>query len=587
MSKGHFSADSPQKSVSPRRIITVAVICVLVLALAAVGFFLVRPALDPYHCRMADGISIAGVDVGGMTKGEARKALQAALDETLYRENLTVALPMESITLSPADTGVQVDVRAAVNDAYRMGRSDGSLPGNMDLRPYLSVNSEYIRTALEGYASEFDTEFSDSHYALTGDAPDLGTENHDPSAPCQTLELTVGVPKAHLDVDSACDQILRAYSQAVAACRAGEYRVTVDIPAESAPAELDLDAIYDEICTAPVDDSLDMTEYRFVPGSYGYSFDLDAAKAALAQAKPGETVSVPMTFVEPEILGDAVYFRDVLGSCETKHSDNENRNTNLRLLCEALNGVVVQPGETFSYNGSVGKRTADRGFKPAPAYVKGETVDEIGGGICQTSSTLYLACLLSNLEITERYAHRYVPAYIAWGMDATVSWGGPDYKFTNNTLYPVKIVAKYEKGYLTVQILGTNVDGTYVKMSNEVLSKTPWETIYQEDPTMAPGSPDVVKVTPYTGYKVNSYQTIYDKDGKVIDSHFEASSNYKVRNKVILQAPAAQPGSGTAEIPTVTPDTPSDTPVPMEPTVPAEPAASPDLPVEPEIPAEP
>ena len=172
-------------------------------------------------------------------------------------------------------------------------------------------------------------------------------------------------------------------------------------------------------------------------------------------------------------------------------------------------------------------------------------------------------------------------------MDATVSWGGPDYKFTNNTLYPVKIVTKYEKGYLTVQILGTNVDGTYVKMSNEVLSKTPWETIYQEDPTMAPGSPDVVKVTPYTGYKVNSYQTIYDKDGKVIDSHFEASSNYKVRNKVVLQAPAAQTGSGTADIPAVTPDTPSDTPVPMEPTVPAEPAASPDLPVEPEIPAEP
>ena len=212
MSNGHFPADSPQKSVSSRRIVTVAVICVLVLALAAVGFFLVRPALDPYHCRMADGISIAGVDVGGMTKGEARKALQAALDETLYRENLTVALPMESITLSPADTGVQVDVRAAVNDAYRMGRSDGSLPGNMDLRPYLSVNSEYIRTALEGYASEFDTEFSDSHYALTGDAPDLGTENHDPSAPCQTLELTVGVPKAHLDMDSACDQILEAAS---------------------------------------------------------------------------------------------------------------------------------------------------------------------------------------------------------------------------------------------------------------------------------------------------------------------------------------------------------------------------------------
>ena len=207
MSKGHFSADSPQKSVSSRRIITVAVICVLVPALAAVGFFFVRPAFDPYHCRMADGVSVAGVDVGGMTKGEARKALQAALDETLYRENLTVELPMESLSLSPGDTGVQADVRAAVNDAYRMGRSDGSFPGDLDLRPYLSVNSEFIRTALESYAGTFDTQFSDSRYALVGDAPDLGTENHDPDAPCQTLELTVGVPEAHLDVDSDGGQL--------------------------------------------------------------------------------------------------------------------------------------------------------------------------------------------------------------------------------------------------------------------------------------------------------------------------------------------------------------------------------------------
>ena len=113
-------------------------------------------------------------------------------------------------------------------------------------------------------------------------------------------------------------------------------------------------------------------------------------------------------------------------------------------------------------------------------------MDEIGGGICQTSSTLYLACLRSNLEITERYAHRYVPAYITAGMDATVSWGGPDYKFTNNSLYPIKIVTIYENNYLTVRILGTNVDGTSVKMTNEHLSTTPYETVYEDDPTLAP-----------------------------------------------------------------------------------------------------
>ena len=276
----------------------------------------------------------------------------------------------------------------------------------------------------------------------------------------------MGVPKAHLDVDSACDQILEAYSQAVAACRAGEYRVTVDIPAESAPAELDLDAIYDEICTAPVDDSLDMTEYRFVPGSYGYSFDLDAAKAALAQAKPGETVSVPMTFVEPEILGDAVYFRDVLGSCETKHSDNENRNTNLRLLCEALNGVVVQPGETFSYNDTLGERTAEKGYKPAPAYSGNRLTDAIGGGVCQGSSTLYNCVLLADLEVVTRSCHGATVAYLPLGLDAAVNWGTTDFQFRNNFHFPVKIEAETTVDLVKMRILGTDEKDYYIEMTS-------------------------------------------------------------------------------------------------------------------------
>ena len=183
----------------------------------------------------------------------------------------------------------------------------------------------------------------------------------------------------------------------------------------------------------------------------------------------------------------------------------------------------MNSGDVFSYNDVVGQRTAARGYQAAPAYVQGETVDEIGGGICQTSSTLYLACLRSNLEITERYAHRYVPAYITAGMDATVSWGGPDYKFTNNSLYPIKIVTIYENNYLTVRILGTNVDGTSVKMTNEHLSTTPYETVYEDDPTLAPGT-EKVKTTPYTGYKYRTYRNVYDANGKLISSTYEAVS---------------------------------------------------------------
>ena len=205
--------------------------------------------------------------------------------------------------------------------------------------------------------------------------------------------------------------------------------------------------------------------------------------------------------------------------------------------------------------------------------MKGETVDEIGGGICQTSSTLYIACLRGNLEITERYAHRYIPAYVPAGMDATVSWGGPDYKFTNNTDYPIKIVTSYANSKLTVKILGTNVDGSYGRMTNEQLSTTAWETVYQEDETVAPGT-QTVKTTAYTGSKWRTYHQIYDANGKLIDSHYEATSDYKVRNKVILVAPGELPGSapatGGAVIPAnpATPNLPAETPPtvsPMEP----------------------
>ena len=532
--------------------------------------------------------TINGVEVGGLTVAEAQSRLEAEIPQRVCK-----------IYLSGQD-GVSTEGREpdAVITFAELGLFPESGYEGMAKAPFiLQQGKGYLSTALTYLEALLgkDTGYNSSLYwdsqQLDRAISELSSElNIDP------LDMTYQLADHFLQITTArdgrfvADNELRRSIQNVVQV-SSEPEAIVDLPAEILPAKtLTAQQLYDQLHGEVRNASYDSATDSIVPEQLGADFDIAAVQKAMDEAAPGETLTVKADIQQPEVTAadlKAVLFRDVLGEAKTHVSGSAGRIGNVKLSAQIINGLVLNSGETFSYNGSVGKRTADRGFKPAPAYVKGETVDEIGGGICQTSSTLYLACLLSNLEITERYAHRYVPAYIAWGMDATVSWGGPDYKFTNNTLYPVKIVTKYEKGYLTVQILGTNVDGTYVKMSNEVLSKTPWETIYQEDPTMAPGSPDVVKVTPYTGYKVNSYQTIYDKDGKVIDSHFEASSNYKVRNKVILQAPAAQPGSGTAEIPAVTPDTPSDTPVPMEPTVPAEPAASPDLPVEPEIPAEP
>ena len=134
-----------------------------------------------------------------------------------------------------------------------------------------------------------------------------------------------------------------------------------------------------------------------------------------------------------------------------------------------------------------------------------------------------------------------------------------------------------------MKVLGTNVDGRYAKVTNEVVSTTAWQTVYEADDTLAPGT-ETVKTSPYTGYKVQTYHTIYDKDGKVIDSHFEATSDYKVRNKVILRPSAELPGaqvpaSGTAAIP-VTPTTPEESTPPS--VIPAEPPAE-EIPQEPII----
>lgn len=542
----------------------IAVIIAAVLVAAYLALCAYAGSLDTFYPNR----HINGIDVGGLTVSEAQSALETQL-------------PAQTITLVNEERQLQTTLTVA-----ELGYTAESFAGDaqfwMDAErdtPFLRRGWAYLAT-LSGHWPG-GAHWPDMNEAvLTKTVARLTEVLTEPPADTsgeldgQTLRIT----KAH---DGYAPESLRPLLSDIASYSQSGY--TIPVTLETLPAQdLTAQQLHDRLHGEMKNASYDAASGSIVPEQFGADFDVAAAQTALDGAAPGETVSVPAVIEEPEVTASdlkMLLFRDVLGEARTHVSGSAGRIGNVKLSAKLINGIVLNSGDTFSYNDSVGKRTEARGFKPAPAYVKGETVDEVGGGICQTSSTLYLACLLSNMEITERYAHRYVPAYIDWGMDATVSWGGPDYKFTNNTLYPVKIVTEYSKGYLTIKLLGTNIDGIRVKMTNEVLSKTPWETVYQEDSTMAPGSPDVVKVTPYTGYKVKTYQTIYDKNGSVIDSHFEAASDYKVRNKVVLQAPAAAPGSAPADLPADTP-APSDTPAetPQQP----EPAPTPDP--EPETP---
>ena len=279
------------------------------------------------------------------------------------------------------------------------------------------------------------------------------------------MQITLGIPKCRLDQEGALKEILAFYDQALTPNQ--PFEIQIEASPEALPEELNLEEIYESCCPDPVDDSLDMDTYQLVPGSYGCRFDPEEAKGKLEGAAWGETVTLPITYVEPEILGDQVYFRDVLGFCETRHNDNENRNTNLRLICEILDGMVVEPGEEFSYNDRVGERTKERGFLPAPAYSGNRLIEDYGGGACQGSTTLYNCALLADLEITDRVCHGAAVGYVPRGLDAAVNWAThTDMAFRNTSHFPIKIQAKVEDGYVKMALLGTDEKDYTIEMKS-------------------------------------------------------------------------------------------------------------------------
>lgn len=444
--------DNPVKNASKIWLIVAVVLVVAFLAIGTVN------ALG----KIADGVTIGGLDVGGRNRFQARKALKTAAEETVLNQNLTLHLPEETLTLTPEEMGLSLNVREAVRDAYRLGADvpEKDLP----LTAYLTVDTEALRALLTRYAQTYDTSLTQPVYALTGAEPELSTKNAMDAISCQTLTLTLGLPTAKLDVDAALAKIMQTLARGISACREGGYSLTLEVPATALPETLNLDAIAQALCREPVNDSLDMETYGFVYGSYGYTFDKTQAQSLLSQAGFGQTVEVPMTLSAPEIQGDAVYFRDVLGHCETKHNTNENRNTNLRLLCQALDGHIVEPGEEFSYNAVVGERTAERGYLPAPAYSGNRLTDSVGGGVCQGSSTLYNCVLLADLEVTVRACHGASISYLPLGLDAAVNWGTTDFCFRNNWNFPVMIRAEVTDEFVNMQILGTDEKDYYLKL---------------------------------------------------------------------------------------------------------------------------
>ena len=223
-----------------------------------------------------------------------------------------------------------------------------------------------------------------------------------------------------------------------------------------------------------------------------------------------------------------------IASFTTDTTSSANRNTNIRLSAEAINNQTVLPGESFSFNQATGQRTEAKGYKPAAAIAGGETFDEIGGGVCQTSSTLFNAVARANLKIIDRDPHAWPSNYVEKGEDATVNWPNLDFRFRNDTEWPIFIVAWYKDRKVTVEIYGMSLgDGVTIDLESKTtyVKEPPSEPLYVYNPELPLGKEEVT-VKARTGYTVETYKVWY-RNGQEFKREKLHTSHYKMYQKTI------------------------------------------------------
>ena len=218
-----------------------------------------------------------------------------------------------------------------------------------------------------------------------------------------------------------------------------------------------------------------------------------------------------------------------------------DRLTNLRVACRALNGMRIEPGGTFSFNKALGKRTAKAGYKPAAAYENGITTNQYGGGICQVSTTLFNAVAKADLKVTERSPHSRPSSYVAIGKDAAVNWPNQDFCFTNDTDYPVYIVAEVNsKKRVNVSIYGKKLEnGMTIKITSVTTKTVPArDDQIKRDNSLNPGERVVVEKA-RKGYTAVAYKHYYDAEGREVRKTTLAKSQYAPSGAIIRMGPDA------------------------------------------------
>ena len=505
----------------PKRKKAGLLIGILVIAIILITFLLTGFALlNLYNDKILKGISIGSINVENLTIEEATKVLSDKYNSKISEE-ISLEVDGQTYSITPEELGVNYDIQKAVDEAYNEGRKGNIIQNNFsimkaffnkkNIQMSVSYNEEALDNILKDINSKIPNAMLDNTYSVEDDE----------------LIVTRGKDGVSIEKEEAKELILKALTDWE------NKKIEMKIIDAKCP-EIDIEKIYEEIYCEPQDASYRTQPFEIIPHKNGIDFDLEKAKKILEDDK--EEYIIDLIIKEPKVhtneIGEEA-FPNLLGTCSTKFDvTNVSRTKNVKLALKKIDGVVVMPGETFSYNKTLGKRTAEAGYDYAAGYAGGKVVPMLGGGICQVSSTLYDAVVYANLEIVERHNHMFITSYAGAGKDATVSYGALDFKFKNNRNYPILIKATAKGGVSKVEIYGIKEETEYdVEIYTKVLSYTPFSVIYEDDDTLEEGQE---KVSQYgaNGCKSITYK-IVKLNGVEQSREVLSTDTYSPMNKII------------------------------------------------------
>lgn len=509
-----------------RRIFPFVLIGILIIAILV--FSVIFSLINIGNDKIIGKVSVMGIDVSNMTKEQATEVLEEIIHNKMSEE-LVLKKDDYETSINANQINVQFNIEEAVGEAFNIGRDGNILSNNYkilasyiwqkDIAGMINYDKEALDKKIEDISSKLPGGLVENSYYIEDD------------------ELIIVKGKKGLVIKE--DELENSVINEMKAVNK-KYNI-LNIPTQEVePDAIDIEKIRNEIYKEPQNASVSKdketgkTQVNTHVNGVDFDISIEEAKKIIAEDK--EEYVIPLKIIVPDKtlsdLGEEA-FPDKLSEYSTIFdSSNRNRSNNLAISAEKIDGTIIMPGETFSYNQTVGERTIAAGYKEAGAYAGGKVVQDVGGGICQTSSTLYNAALLANLEIVDRSNHQFLTSYVDASRDATVAWGSIDFQFKNTRTYPIKIEASAKNGVCEMAIYGIKEDKEYeVVIESEVLSYIPFTTKYENDATLEEGK-EVVEQSGYTGCTSEAYKVL-KLNGKVVSKTLLSKDTYDPMTRII------------------------------------------------------